>query len=124
MFSVFQIKISEEVHNFVNSPEGGHSETAKRFPEYHAHMETMFHGAEGYKPEFAKHYDLVCGIEADDLEDVFRIGNIGPEEKIKRISSMHSISVGDVVVDPVGDAYIVDSFGFKKVEFDEVGELA
>ena len=120
MYTVFQIKISDEIHNFVNSPEGGHMETAKRFPEYHASMETRLRGAEGYKPEFAKHYDAVCGIDAEDLEEVFHIGNMGPEEKINRIAPMHSISVGDVVVDMIGDAYIVDSFGFEKIDFDEV----
>lgn len=120
MYTVFQITISDEIHDFVNSTEGGHMETAKRFPEYHASLETMLRGAEGYKPEFAKHYDAVCGIDAEDLEEVFHIGNMGPEEKINRIAPMHSISVGDVVVDMMGDAYIVDRFGFQKIDFDEV----
>lgn len=58
-------------------------------------------------------YALVASIEAEDLEDVFRIGNIGPEENITRYEPMHSLSVGDIVVDvETGLGYYVDSFGF------------
>ena len=37
-YNIFQIKISEEIYEHVNGPEGGHSATAKVFPEYHARM--------------------------------------------------------------------------------------
>ena len=39
-------------------------------------------------------YDHVADIEATDLHDVFRVGNVGPEEAITRHAQMHSISVG------------------------------
>lgn len=58
-------------------------------------------------------YEHVATIEAEDLEDVFRVGNIGPEEQIARIKPMHSVSVGDIIVDPKGHAFIVKSFGFE-----------
>lgn len=63
-------------------------------------------------------YEKVCMIEAVDLEHVFEIGNISPEE-IDRFKPMHSISVGDVVVDEFGVANFVDSFGFTPVDFFE-----
>ena len=48
---------------------------------------------------------------------VFNIGNIGPESKIKRLAPMHSVSVGDVIVDAEGHAVYVSTFGFKPMGF-------
>jgi len=117
MFKVFQIRPSQTVTEAVNSI--GHSAAAQAHPIWEAKLETM-HGSEGYKSQYSEHYEHVCDIAAEDLDAVFHIGNMGPEEKINRIAPMHSISVGDVVVDMIGDAYIVDSFGFEKIDFDEV----
>ena len=42
----------------------------------------------------------VCNIEAANPDEVFEIGNIGPEDRIERVwtkRGMHSISVGDVI---------------------------
>ena len=56
----------------------------------------------------------VCTIKAKNLNEVFEIGNIGPEEKITRLNKMHSVSVGDIIVDSTtGRNYIVSSIGFK-----------
>lgn len=57
-------------------------------------------------------YDTVAEIEAEGLEDVFRVGNIGPEEQITRLGRMHSLSVGDIVVEPDGVEWYVDVTGF------------
>ena len=59
-------------------------------------------------------YKSVAIIDADDLEHVFEIGNMGPERRIERHGPpMHSVSVGDVVVDPAcSTAWYVDSSGF------------
>jgi hypothetical protein len=61
------------------------------------------------------YYSLVAKIEADDLEQVFEYGNIGPESKIERLGSMASISVGDIVVNPTG-TWLCARIGWKKVE--------
>lgn len=71
---------------------------------------------------FFFNYGVVCEIEADDLDHVFQIGNIGPEENITRIADrMHSISVGDVirVKGDVSSSVVVASIGFNKI-----GEVA
>ena len=63
-------------------------------------------------------YKLACSIEADDLNGVFRTGNIGPEEDIKRHpkNPMSSVSVGDVIVDTSTDKrFVVAPQGFKEV---------
>ena len=58
-------------------------------------------------------YDIACYIKAEDCDEVFKIGNIGPEEHIERVGRMHSISVGDVIVDTIYNvAWYVDTFGF------------
>tara|TARA_R110000782_G_scaffold239521_1_gene325932 strand:+ start:26 stop:421 length:396 start_codon:yes stop_codon:yes gene_type:complete len=69
-------------------------------------------------------YDHVADIEATDLHDVFRVGNVGPEELITRQpivtewSPMHSISVGDVIEDTDGVRHVVLPRGFAPVAFD------
>ena len=53
-----------------------------------------------------------------DLDEVFQIGNIGPEDKITRLDRMRSISVGDAIRveegPEMGYIYIVKSFGFER----------
>jgi hypothetical protein len=62
-------------------------------------------------------YDTVCTIIAKNLDEVFEIGNIGPEEKITRLNPMHSVSVGDIIEDSTtSKRYVVSPFGFKELK--------
>lgn len=65
-------------------------------------------------------YEMTAVIYAPDLNGVFQIGNIGPEQYIERVKGqrMSSVSVGDIIVDSEGDKYLVANFGFTKL-FDE-----
>lgn len=68
---------------------------------------------------FKSAYKAVCEIEAVDLNHVFEIGNIGPDEKIRRFDfqPMYSISVGDVIYDELLCEYhVVQGVGFKRLE--------
>ncbi len=117
-FTVHQIKIERSVYDQVNKL--GHEGAAEKFPEYRAYMDTMFRGSKGYKSEYEQFYIPVCEIEAEDLNGVFHIGNMGPEERIKRLAPMHSVSVGDIIecggTDTIrGVRFMVDSFGFKEI---------
>jgi len=60
-------------------------------------------------------YVKVAEIEANDLNHVFDIGNIGPEENITRIGRMSSISVGNIIEDAQGKRVVVAAFGFEEV---------
>ena len=61
-------------------------------------------------------YQLVADIKAVDLNHVFQIGNIGPEENITRIGKMCSLSVGDVIqCQETGDCFLIANFGFQKL---------
>lgn len=62
-------------------------------------------------------YVKVAEIDAKDFEEVFEIGNMGPEEKITRIDKMHSVSVGDIVKREDGVTKFVAPFGFESVAF-------
>ena len=68
-------------------------------------------------------FNKVAIIDANDLEDAFTISNLGEEEHlIERLDSMHSLSVGDVLIDEENKAFYVDTFGFKSLDLpqDEV----
>ena len=61
-------------------------------------------------------YTGVAQIEADNLNEVFQVGNIGPESQITRLANrMASVSVGDLIEDEDGNRHVVASFGFKEV---------
>ena len=61
------------------------------------------------------YYTHVSNIEADSLEGVFEVGNIGPEQNITRLKPMHSVSVADVVETPEGVRHVVASVGFQEL---------
>tara|TARA_Y100000389_G_scaffold179430_2_gene193476 strand:- start:3139 stop:3732 length:594 start_codon:yes stop_codon:yes gene_type:complete len=66
-YNIYQIQVSDEIHNYVNSNEGGHTGAAKKYPLYHAKMETM-HGRGDdrkidFKAEFFSHYTKVCEVD-------------------------------------------------------------
>ena len=63
----------------------------------------------------AGYYTHVSNIEAEGLEGVFEVGNIGPESAITRLKPMHSVSVADVVETPEGVRHVVASVGFQQL---------
>tara|TARA_Y100001973_G_C5009270_1_gene237565 strand:+ start:128 stop:448 length:321 start_codon:yes stop_codon:yes gene_type:complete len=70
---------------------------------------------------FLHFYEGVAIITADDLEHVFAVGNIGPNDRIERIAKeMRSVSVGDIIVDmETEERFAVAGFGFNKIEEEE-----
>lgn len=68
-------------------------------------------------------FRLVALIDGTSLDHVFETSNcleICPEREtlIDRIAPMHSISVGDIIVDTLTDeAYLVADYGFDIIEF-------
>ena len=63
-----------------------------------------------------KHYEHVANLDASTLNEAFQIGNIGPEEAYTRFKPMHSMSVGDILVEESGTVHIVAGFGFDELE--------
>jgi hypothetical protein len=114
-YTIFQINLTDAQIDEVNTAKGD-------YPEFYAKklrtdcsptVAAILDAFDMYKP--------VAKIEAENLEQVFHIGNAGPEEKIERLDQMHSVSVGDMVFDPrTGIYHYVESFGFGELPNEEV----
>ena len=108
IFSVYQIKIDKHLSDLINKEGWDCHVKAKSYTE------AMFGNVElGVKNNC---YTKVAEVIADDLNHVFEVGNIGPEDRITRLDQMHSISVGDIIVDAEGNASAVAKFGFTPVD--------
>tara|TARA_R100000988_G_C3988814_1_gene161399 strand:- start:406 stop:831 length:426 start_codon:yes stop_codon:yes gene_type:complete len=121
-FKIFQIHLTDAEVDMVN-------ETGDHFsvPKQAAKVRLQF--ASGYDTRLGSrnaddlvndaftngYFRHVGNIRANDLEGVFEVGNIGPEENIERFSQMHSISVGDVILDEDGKMWLTASVGFEEV---------
>ncbi len=104
IFSVFQIVIDKDLSDLINKE--GHNCHVKS----KARIEAMMDGDVrlGIMHDC---YTKVAEVVADDLEHVFEVGNIGPEDRITRLDKMHSISVGDIIADADGNCSVVFNFG-------------
>ena len=61
----------------------------------------------------AGYYTHVANIEAEDYNDCFEVGNVGPDDQIERITvRMSSLSVGDVIVAEDGTVAVIAPIGF------------
>jgi len=61
------------------------------------------------------YFTHVANITASDLDHVFQISNMGLEENIERLAPMHSVSVGDIIIDENNIVWVVANFGFEEV---------
>jgi len=96
-------------------------EELNKFPGVTEYMRTMQSGASKFDVSMSEYWEHVADIEADTLNQVFDIGNIGPENKITRYSRMSSLNVGNIIVDDNGVAVMVDPMGFSEIEFRAFG---
>lgn len=58
----------------------------------------------------------VANLQAPSLELTFEVGNLGPEEQITRYAPMHSLSVGNIVVDEDNKAFSCEHMGWKALD--------
>ena len=71
--------------------------------------------------EISDEYRMVALVNAKTLDDVFTVGNVGPESKIERVEPMHSVSVGDIIQDVIDDkTFVVAKYGFEEIDMKEV----
>ena len=103
-FGIYQINLSNDEINKVNA--------GQNVPKFNASRDGMIGK---FKPENFEFYDKVAEIKGNTLDDVFQVGNIGPDEYIERYAPMHSLSVGDIIEDEAGDMFVVARFGFKQL---------
>lgn len=93
MYNIFQIKLSKEVVDFVNSNDQGHYGAEQKYPIYETRMRLQHGRGEDYAAKFKdtdfQHFTKVCEVKKDaglvdgsgeswqvrDLEDVFAVLN-------------------------------------------------
>ena len=115
-FKLFQIHLTDAEIDLIN--EEGHDAVHKQSLKLDMNLRKNDTGKIAADAFNRGYYTHVSNITADTLEGVFQVGNMGPEENIERFLPMHSLSVGDVIMDENGMYHMVASFGF-----DEVDEL-
>ena len=99
-FAVYQIQLTSAQRNLIN--ESGDFNAVPAFAAKNK-MNMDFSGNKigGLASDAfdAGYYTHVANITADDFDDCFEVGNVGPDDQIERITvRMSSISVGDVIV--------------------------
>ena len=115
-FQIYQIRLSEQLQKEVNRI--GHSAAAADHSIYRAHLDTT---RGKWDPGYLALYTKVATVLSENtltLEDVFRIGNIGPcddSEILEQHGPMHSLSVGDLVRDQDGVWFFCDRMGWNIV---------
>jgi len=112
-YEIYQVLITELEVNLINA--NGRDKAAEMSPVVNAYMLSTL-DRDYQKAWDTGEYTKVAVIDAEDLNDVFRIGNIGPEENIERLERMHSVSVGDVIKDSDGNLVAVASCGFDSLK--------
>ena len=120
-FAVYQFHISREAVDKINALgwDGDYGEFAE---EVRIQRDVKFSGSEKYVPSMSEYFEIAATLEAKDLDDVFKIGNVGPTELVVRhIDRMHSVSIGDIIENvETGECFMVDPEGFTEIEFLEV----
>ena len=110
-YQIHQFYLTDELYKGINA--GTHADANTAMLQLMLVTEETAQAVVNIAKSYMEH---VADIEAKDLNDVFDIGNIGPEEKITRYKDMTSLSVGNVIVDENGVANIVCGWGFQEVE--------
>ena len=109
-YKVFQIQLTDVEVDMVN--EG--VQVRKHVLKTHMFGKGVVSNAN--KAMHLGYYDHVMTVDAENLEDVFYIGNFMDDrylDKVQVHDTFSSVSVGDVIVDENDFAFVVDTFGFK-----------
>lgn len=113
MYKLFQINLTKSQADEVNSAENPYD-----LPFYKAYITASMRNDPTLGLELGM-YEHVADIEAEGLEGVFEVGNIGPEQNITRYKPMHSVSVGDIIENMAGQRFVVANWGCEQI-LDEV----
>ena len=110
-FAVYQIQFTKAQYDAINNDEVVPAFEAKN------KMNRDFSGNKigGLASDAfeAGYYTHVANIEAEDYDDCFEVGNVGPDDQIERITvRMSSLSVGDVIVAEDGTVAVIAPMGF------------
>lgn len=90
----------------------------QRSPKWAAKLALMHGDVENFKKKYLALYNDKYEVEANDLDEVYRITNLWDEpDAVHTFEPGHSTSVGDLIEDTQdGSIYLVAGFGFKQVQ--------
>ena len=119
-YEIHQIQLNELERDIINTHEKGHFALPKQVSRISFDMkegqDLVDHTQEAIDKGYYKHYADIIG---DSLNDVFYKGNMDmPREENPNIyndKGMHSVSVGDLLIDEYGDMFVVAGRGFEFV---------
>jgi hypothetical protein len=119
-FTVYQFQMTDADYNEANE----NSRKGVPIPEkYELYLSATLRPSNKSILNAAHHYTKVAVITAKSIDDAFTIGNIGLDSEsglsdmIEKIAPMHSVSVGDILVDEKGVAKYVAPIGFKRIKY-------
>lgn len=119
-FTAYQNILSSEIIDQVNSM--GRDKVLSEILKYAAYLDLRCFGSKKWEPEMIQHFEAVAQVELPEdsiqpLEDVFHMLNV-PGMPYKKLVEQHrSLSVGDLIRDDqTGEFFLVENFGFEKVE--------
>lgn len=112
-FAVYQIQLTEAQRNTVNET-GDFNSVPAMAAKLNMDFDDEGNKIGGLASDAfeAGYYTHVANITADNYNDCFEVGNIGPEENIERLTKMSSLSVGDVLVAEDGTVAVIAPIGF------------
>ena len=113
VYKLYQIHLTDAEIDLINAE--GHDAVHKQSLKLDMGLKKHDTGAVAGDAFSRGYYTHVSNITSTNLEGVFAVGNMGPEECIERLAPMYSVSVGDIVEDPEGVKHVVANFGFKPV---------
>ena len=123
MYSIWQNRISNEAIDVLNNVGWG-GDFGSFDLEIRIQRDVKFFGSEKFTADMMPLFKLVATVEANNLDDVFHIGNVC-RDKMNVFHQMHSISIGDIIVDQdTNKSYMVDPEGFTEVFFGYNKEVA
>ncbi len=118
-FAVYQIQLTAAQRKTVN--ESGDFDSVPAFAAK-TKMSMDFSGNKigglAYDAFDAGYYTHVANIIAEDYNDCFEVGNIGPDRtdgavsSVERLGKMSSLSVGDIIVHEDGTMVVIAPIGF------------
>ena len=91
-FSIYQMQLTSDAADRINEV-GFDGDLGEYALDAKIQRDVKFWGSEHWTPKMASRYNMVARGVADNLDEVFHIGNgYGDQEKIERLERMYSPS--------------------------------
>ena len=114
-YNVYQIRISDEIHNYVNSNGNGHLGAEKKYPIYEANMRLRhsFGDDINFKDTDFQHFTKVCEVKKDA-----GLTKDGESWKVDHVETVFSLLNGSFYNEETEEDFVFDAHvsGYKTKE--------